>query len=57
MNDMGNITLCYYEDPQLNLKMWYGSHFVFESKAKVTIRQAFLGIYILFKSDIASSNI
>ena len=43
--------------PQFDIKYVTWWTFCFQNKAKITLRQAFLAISILCKSDIASCNI
>ena len=43
--------------PPFEIKDVIWQSLCFQNKAKITLRQAFLAIYILCKSDIASHNI
>ena len=45
------------EAPPFDIKYMIWQPFCFQNTAKITLRQAFLAIYILCKSDTASYNI
>ena len=55
INDKGDVRFFLYAPFDIKDVIW--QPFCFQNKAKITLRQAFLAIYILYKSDPANCNI